>query len=104
MNEPYAWDEWQRYALAKGIDPDLAALCGSAIRAAYEHWWKGHAYYLCIGNLSLTELAHRAPQLTRRLCGLLLETDGFESARDEATGEVFELRNGVRELEGEAYA
>ncbi len=24
MNEPYPWDEWQRYALADGIDPELA--------------------------------------------------------------------------------
>ena len=104
MNEPYPWDEWQRYALADGIDPELAALCRSTIRDAYQHWWKGHAYYLCIGSGSLTELAHRAPELTRRLCDLLLETDGLETARDEATGEVFELRNCVREHEAEAYA
>mgnify|MGYP003635779909 FL=1 len=102
-SEPYAWDEWERYALAEGIDPGLASLCRSTIRDAYRHHWKGHAYYLCIGSNNLTELARRAPELCARLCGLLRETDGLGSAVDETTGETFELRNCLTELEGEAY-
>ena len=104
MNEPYPWDEWQRYALANDIDAELVSLCRSTIRDAYQHWWKGHAYELCIGSNDLIELARRAPQLTRQLCDLLLETDGFAAARDERTGEAIELRNCLPEYEGEAYA
>ena len=104
MNEPYPWNEWEPYALADGIDAELASLCCSTIHDAYQHRWKGHAYHLCIGSTDFMELARRAPQLTRRLCDLLLETDGFAVARDEQTGEAFELRNCLPEYGGDAYA
>ena len=35
----YPWDDWERWALAQGLDPKLAGLARLVIREAFQHDW-----------------------------------------------------------------
>ena len=43
----YPWDDWERRAVADGLDRDLAALGRLTIREAYEHQWDDRLKSLC---------------------------------------------------------
>jgi hypothetical protein len=43
----YPWDDWERWALAHGLDRDLAGLARLTIREAYQHQWSDRLKSLC---------------------------------------------------------
>lgn len=75
----YSWDLWQESALERGIERTLAELGRSVIRDASQHNWAKPLRCLCESPAFLDMLAG-APYLGRRLCEILLETDGLKIA------------------------
>lgn len=78
----YPWDHWERSAMKRGMERTLAALGRDVVRDASQHNWAPPLRCLC-GGESLLELLTRAPYLGRRLCEILLETDGLKIALSE---------------------
>ena len=86
----YPWDDWERFALARGLDPELAGLGRLLIREAFNHGWEGWLQSLCgwrddlsaealaqAGGQALLALALRAPARARWCWSRLMETDGL---------------------------
>jgi len=76
----YPWDEWQREALAAGLEASLAALGRSLMREAYQHDWcerlKAECGWSDEGRAMLRRvLAH--PRRTAARWEWLLATDGL---------------------------
>jgi hypothetical protein len=76
----YPWDDWERWALAQGLDPKLAGLARLVIREAFQHdwpeWLRAASGWDDDGQGMLT-MAQRAPKSARRLWQRMLDTDGF---------------------------
>jgi hypothetical protein len=76
----YPWDDWERWAVAQGLDRELAALGRLTIREAYQHQWDDRLKSLCgWGDDGQALLAHtlRFPKAARRQWDILLRTDGL---------------------------
>jgi hypothetical protein len=78
----YPWHRWERAALERGMERTLAGLGREVVRDADQHNWAPPLRRLCEGE-ALEELLTRAPRLGRRLCEVLLETDGLRAAWPE---------------------
>jgi len=78
----YPWDHWETNAVKNGMERTLAHLGRDVIRDANQHAWSEPLRQLCEGE-SIAELLIRAPYLGRRLCEILLETDGLRVAYTE---------------------
>lgn len=79
---PFPWDEWEEAAKARGIERTLAELGRSVIRDADQHRWNRNLQELC-DEETLLDLLTRSPYLGRRLCEILIETDGLRVAFPE---------------------
>jgi hypothetical protein len=76
----YPWDDWERYALDRGLDVELAGLGRLLIREAYNHGWELWLQNLCgwgDDGAALLALAFRAPKSARRQWDILMRTDGL---------------------------
>lgn len=76
----YPWDDWERSALARGVEKTLANLGRAVMREAYQHDWCARLQSLCGWNdegRRMIALALRAPQTARRRWEWLLEMDGL---------------------------
>jgi len=76
----YPWDDWERHALASGLDADLAGLGRLLIREAFNHGWEAWLQKLCgwgDDGRALLALALRAPKSARRQWDILMRTDGL---------------------------
>jgi hypothetical protein len=86
----YPWDDWEAWALAHGLDRDLAGLARLTIREAYQHQWSDRLKSLCgwqdDGGRMLC-LALRSPAKARQRWNRLLETDGLRGEYDPKTGQ-----------------
>lgn len=86
----YPWDDWEAWALAHGLDRDLAALARLTMREAYQHQWSDRLKSLCgwqdDGGRMLC-LALRSPAKARQRWNRLLETDGLRGEYDPKTGQ-----------------
>jgi len=78
----YPWDEWESAAKERGMERTLAQLGRDVVRDADQHNWARPLRNLCEED-ALAELLIRAPYLGRRLCEILLETDGLRIAYTE---------------------
>lgn len=78
----YPWDDWQQKMIKRGMERTLAALGRDVIRDADQHNWAEPLRQLCYED-ALAELLLCAPYLGRRLCEILLETDGLRVAFPE---------------------
>jgi hypothetical protein len=87
----YPWDRWEATAKERGMERTLAELGREVIRDADQHAWATPLRDLCDGE-NLLELLTRAPYLGRRLCEILIETDGLRVAWPEESGENDVLR------------
>ena len=86
----YPWDDWERWALARGLDPDLAGLARLTIREAYQHQWSDRLKSLCgwqDDGGRMLRLALRSPEKARQRWNRLLETDGLRGEYDPKTGQ-----------------
>ena len=75
----YPWDDWQRWAEARGLDADLAGLGRLVIREAYNHGWEERLLLLCgwrDDGQRMLKLALRSPQIAQQRWQRLLDTDG----------------------------
>jgi hypothetical protein len=88
----WEWDVWERQVVACGMSPEMATLGRAVIREAGQHSWCPQLRCLCSEDV-LEELLRRAPDLAKRLCAVLLETDGLRFARpeDQPGGEWIKL-------------
>ena len=76
----YPWDDWERHALARGLDADLAGLGRLLVREAYNHGWESWLQSLCgwgDDDQALLAFALRAPKTARRQWEILMRTDGL---------------------------
>jgi hypothetical protein len=76
----YPWDDWERHALASGLDGDLAGLGRLLIREAFNHSWEAWLQHRCgwsDDGQALLALALRAPKSARRQWEILMRTDGL---------------------------
>jgi hypothetical protein len=76
----YPWDDWERWAIAQGLDRDLAGSGRLLIREAYQHGWddylKVHCGWRDDGQALLAQ-ALRSPKTARRQWDVLMRTDGL---------------------------
>jgi len=85
----YPWDDWHRYALAQGLDSELAELGRLLLREAYNHGWEPWLQSLCgwaDNGAALLAFALRAPQPARWCWSRLLDTDGLRGDIHPQTG------------------
>jgi hypothetical protein len=76
----YPWHEWERWAIAQGLDADLAVLGHLTIREAYNHAWDERLKSLCgwrDDGQALLAYALGCPKAARRQWNILLRTDGL---------------------------
>ena len=78
----FEWDVWKDYALERGLDCELATLGRAVMREAIQHNWSEQLRGLSEGE-GLSGLLFNAPDLGKRLCEVLLETDGLRIALEE---------------------
>ena len=80
----YPWDDWQRDALAAGLDPELATLGRAVMREADQHGWCDSLKYECgihdespetFAGMILS--AQEQPEWQKARWTWLLETDGL---------------------------
>jgi hypothetical protein len=86
----YPWDDWERAALAAGVDKDLAGLGRLTMREAFQHGWDARLKSLCgwrDQGRRMIKLALRSPETARKRWNRLLDTDGYRGEYDEQTGE-----------------
>jgi hypothetical protein len=86
----YPWDEWERWAIARGLDRELAALGRLTVREAYQHQWDDRLKSLCgwrDDGRRMVKLALHLPSLARKRWQRLLDTDGYRGEYDPKTGE-----------------
>ena len=89
----WEWDQWEREAIERGMSKEMASLGRAVIREAGQHGWCPQLRRLCSEEV-LEPMLLKAPDLAKRLCEVLLETDGlrFAFAEGEARkGELLEL-------------
>ena len=76
----YPWDDWERHALACGLDADLAGLGRLLVREAFNHGWEAWLQSLCgwsDDGQALLAFALRSPKSARRQWDILMRTDGL---------------------------
>ena len=76
----YPWDDWERWALAQGLDPSVAGQARLLIREAFNHDWPEELRALCgwrDDGQALFKLARRAPKKALAQWDILMRTDGF---------------------------
>lgn len=76
----YPWDDWERFALARGLDAETAGLGRLLIREAYNHGWEAWLQSLCgwsDDGAALLAFALRAPEKARWCWSRLMDTDGL---------------------------
>lgn len=76
----YPWDDWERWALARGLDARVAGQARLLIREAFNHAWAGWLQIICgwdDDGRALFEFGQRAPEKALRQWGILMRTDGF---------------------------
>jgi hypothetical protein len=76
----YPWDDWERYALACGLDAELAGQARLLIREAFQHDWPDWLKPACgwrDDGQALLAFALRAPRQACRQWDILFRTDGL---------------------------
>lgn len=75
----YPWDDWQRFALAAGLSPELAALGRQLMREADQHCWCERLRAECgwnDGGRAMLSRLLAQPRRTAARLNWLYETDG----------------------------
>ena len=86
----YPWDDWERWAIARGLARELAALARLTIREAWQHQWDDRLKSLCgwrDDGRRMLRPALRSPRTAEKRWRWLLDTDGHRGEYDEKTGE-----------------
>jgi hypothetical protein len=76
----YPWDDWERFALSRGLDAELAGLGRLLVREAFNHGWEPWLQSVCgwsDDGRALLDFALRAPRQAQRQWDILMRTDGL---------------------------
>ncbi len=76
----YPWDDWERFALSRGLDAETAGLGRLLIREAFNHGWEGwlqSLYGWGDDGQALLAFALRSPEKARGCFSRLMDTDGL---------------------------
>ncbi len=77
----YPWDQWERWAIAQGLDRDVAAQARLLIREAVNHAWDQRLVSFCgwgsDDGRALLRHALRSPKQALGQWDILMRTDGF---------------------------
>lgn len=76
----YPWDEWERWAVARGLDPRVAGQARLLIREWFQHSWAGELKAICgwsDDGRALFRQARRAPKKALAQWNILMRTDGL---------------------------
>ena len=76
----FPWDEWERWALAEGLDVEIAGQARLLIREAFNHGWNERLMSLCgwrDDGQELFRLARSSPKEALYLWDILMRTDGL---------------------------
>lgn len=85
----YPWDDWERFALSRGLDAELAGLGRLLVREAFNHGWEPWLQARCgwgDDGQALLAFALRAPRQARRQWDILMRTDGLRGDYPSPTG------------------
>ena len=90
----FEWDDWEKHALKRGLDPELASLGRAVYREAIQHNWPWSLRVVCI-EPTLDDMLNRAPKTAKQFYETMLLTDGFRYAFIEGGSglEMIELCN-----------
>jgi hypothetical protein len=86
----YPWDDWERFARARGLDAETAGLGRLLVREAYNHGWEAWLQSLCgwsDDGAALLAFALREPEKARWCFARLMDTDGLRGDVHPDTGE-----------------
>jgi len=86
----YPWDDWHRWAMAEGLDQDLAGSGRLLIREAFQHGWDPWLQSLCgwsDDGQALLAYALRFPKAADRQWDILMRTDGLRGDYRERSTE-----------------
>lgn len=86
----YPWDHWERRALERGVNKELATLGRAVFREAYQHDWEPLLQTLCgweDEGEAMIELALSGPERASFAWQKLLDTDGCRGSWSKKTGE-----------------
>lgn len=76
----YPWDDWERWALAQGLNPSVAGQARLLIREWFNHSWAGELKAICgwsDDGRALLRQARRAPKKALAQWNILMRTDGL---------------------------
>lgn len=76
----YPWDDWERWALAQGLDPRVAGQARLLIREWFQHSWANELKTVCgwsDDGRALFRQARRAPKKALAHWEILMRTDGM---------------------------
>lgn len=77
----YPWDQWERWALAEGLEAEVAGQGRLLIREAINHGWDPRLVLLCgwgsDDGRALLDQALRSPKRALRQWDILMRTDGL---------------------------
>lgn len=76
----YPWDDWERWAIERGLEAGVAGQARQIIREAYSHGWPEGLRAFCgwrDDGQGLFKRAWRAPRRELRCWSILMRTDGL---------------------------
>ena len=85
----YPWDDWERAALARGVETPLANLGRAVMREAYQHDWEPLLQAVCgweDEGEAMIALALEHPKHAQWTWQKLLDTDGCRGSYHPKTG------------------
>jgi len=76
----YPWDDWERWALSRGLEPGVAGQARLLIREWFNHAWDPSLRRICgwsDDGRALFERARRSPKRALAQWDILMRTDGL---------------------------
>lgn len=76
----YPWDDWERWALSRGLDPSVAGQARLLIREWFNHSWPKELKAVCgwsDDGQGLLKFAKRSPKEALAQWEILMRTDGL---------------------------
>lgn len=76
----YPWDDWEEWALSRGLDPRIAGQARLLIREWFQHSWASELKAVCgwiDDGRALLKFARRSPKKALAQWEILMRTDGL---------------------------
>jgi hypothetical protein len=86
----FPWDDWERWALSRGLHPDIAGQARLLIREWFNHSWDECLRQLCgwsDDGRALLQFGLKSPKKSLRQWDILMRTDGLRGDAHPRTKE-----------------